>query len=136
MTQTLRIDKPSLLPEASNAREDEGTAGAESARASGCASTTSPRVLLWIVSVLCIFLIPTAPAAVAQTPADSSAQHLAQPTPDGSELSPVAARVDIEPVARDEQIRERLERILVATGWFTNPTIRVEEGVVFLRGRG
>lgn len=51
------------------------------------------------------------------------------------EVSPVTARVDILPVARDDQIRERLERILLATGWFTDPTVRVEEGVVFLRGR-
>ena len=38
-------------------------------------------------------------------------------------------------MARDEQIRGRLERIMVATGWFIDPDIRVEEGVVFLRGR-
>lgn len=62
-------------------------------------------------------------------------QPIEQASSSTDEVSPVAARVDIEPVARDDQIRERLERILIATGWFTDPTVRVEEGVVFLRGR-
>lgn len=72
---------------------------------------------------------------MAQVQPESGVQPNAQPGPVANELSPVAARVDVEPVARDEQIRERLERILVATGWFIDPNIRVEEGVVFLRGR-
>jgi small-conductance mechanosensitive channel len=38
-------------------------------------------------------------------------------------------------VARDAEIRQRLERILQATGWFVDPQVRVEEGVVFLTGR-
>jgi small conductance mechanosensitive channel len=43
--------------------------------------------------------------------------------------------VSIEPVARDEEIRERLKSILEATGWFVNPEVEVQEGVVFLRGQ-
>lgn len=49
--------------------------------------------------------------------------------------SPAAPdKVDIKPVAQDEEIAERLRRILNATGWFTNVEVRVDEGVVFLRG--
>lgn len=44
-------------------------------------------------------------------------------------------RVDVTPVAQDEQIRRRLQRVLQATGWFDALTVRVEEGVVFLDGR-
>jgi small conductance mechanosensitive channel len=45
------------------------------------------------------------------------------------------AKVDVKPVARDEEIRKRLQSVLDATGWFTDPQVRVEEGVVFLNGR-
>ncbi|MEO8192169.1 MAG: mechanosensitive ion channel protein MscS, partial [Acidobacteriota bacterium] len=54
------------------------------------------------------------------------------PAPGKEELSPAVAKVDVKPVARDEEIRRRLESVLVATDWFTAPKVRVEEGVVFL----
>ncbi len=43
-------------------------------------------------------------------------------------------RVDVEPVANDAQIRERLVRILTATEWFEDPQVEVNDGVVFLSG--
>ena len=57
-----------------------------------------------------------------------------QPAPGKEELSPAPAKVDVKPVARDEEIRKRLQSVLDATGWFTDPQVRVEEGVVFLNG--
>lgn len=51
------------------------------------------------------------------------------------ELSPASAKVDVNPVARDEEIRTRLQRVLEATEWFIEPQVRVEQGVVFLNGR-
>ena len=45
------------------------------------------------------------------------------------------AKVDVKPVAHDEEIRKRLQRVLDATDWFTDPQVRVEEGVVFLNGK-
>jgi small conductance mechanosensitive channel len=48
---------------------------------------------------------------------------------------PAPAKVDVKPVARDEEIRKRLQSVLDATGWFIDPQVRVEEGVVFLNGR-
>ncbi len=51
------------------------------------------------------------------------------------DLSLAHAKVDVKPVARDEEIRQRLQSVLDATDWFTEPEVRVEEGVVFLKGR-
>ncbi|MCA9160661.1 MAG: mechanosensitive ion channel, partial [Planctomycetales bacterium] len=45
-----------------------------------------------------------------------------------------APKVEIEPVAEDDQIARRLTDILEATTWFENPAVRVDEGVAFLRG--
>ena len=57
------------------------------------------------------------------------------PTPTDEE-EPIEApeSVDVQPAARDEEIRARLRNILEATGWFVNPQVQVQEGVVFLRG--
>lgn len=57
------------------------------------------------------------------------------PTPaSAGELSQAPDEVDIQPSARDDEIRARLLRILNATGWFINPQVEVNEGVVFLSG--
>lgn len=42
--------------------------------------------------------------------------------------------VGVVPLAADEQIESRLQEILEATDWFTSPEVRVDNGVVFLRG--
>ena len=52
-----------------------------------------------------------------------------------TDLSLAPATVVITPVAHDEEIRKRLQRVLVATQWFTEPRVRVDEDVVFLEGR-
>ena len=52
----------------------------------------------------------------------------------GEELQAPKA-VDVQPVARDEEIRDRLRHILEATAWFQEPQVEVREGVVFLDGR-
>ncbi|MCA9078003.1 MAG: mechanosensitive ion channel [Planctomycetaceae bacterium] len=44
-------------------------------------------------------------------------------------------KVDVDPLANDSEIAERLTAILKATEWFQQPEVRVEEGVVFLAGR-
>ncbi|WP_323705754.1 mechanosensitive ion channel family protein [Thiorhodovibrio frisius] len=51
------------------------------------------------------------------------------------ELSLAPAKVDVKPVAQDEEIRKRLQTVLDATDWFTDPQVRVQEGVVFLSGQ-
>ena len=84
-------------------------------------------------------VLTTAPVAAAQPdPAPIFApddQRQPGPTsPAGDDLSPAPSRVDVRP-ADDEPIRDRLQRVLDATGWFESPLVRVEEGVVFLSGR-
>jgi len=57
------------------------------------------------------------------------------PAPKGEELSLAPAKVAVQPVARDEEIRNRLQSVMEATGWFTAPHVRVVDGVVFLNGQ-
>jgi len=73
-------------------------------------------------------------AVVAQGPEGKGGAQKPSP-PNKEELSLAPAKVDVQPVARDEEIRKRLQTVLAATGWFTDPQVRVEEGVVFLSGR-
>lgn len=74
-----------------------------------------------------------APAALA--PSQEPGGEARPDEPPGKEAPKAPRRVDVEPAARDDQIARRLERILRATGWFDEPRVRVEDGVVFLDGR-
>ena len=80
-------------------------------------------IALSILMTLTVFATPT----LAQEPT---------PTPSGED-EPIEPpeEVRVEPTARDEEIQERLARILDATGWFVNQQVEVREGVVFLMGR-
>ncbi len=64
---------------------------------------------------------------------------------DGSENIPAQARapdgkpefpgkVDVQPVAHDDEIRQRIANILKTTSWFGDPKVTVQEGIVFLKG--
>jgi small-conductance mechanosensitive channel len=44
------------------------------------------------------------------------------------------AQVEVAPQANDQQIQERILQILNATEWYTNETVKVDQGVVFLNG--
>jgi small-conductance mechanosensitive channel len=71
-------------------------------------------------------------------PALALAQDGAEPTPTVTAAeTPIAApdRVEVQPEARDDEIRQRLQDILTATEWYENPEVRVQDGVVFLEGR-
>jgi len=57
------------------------------------------------------------------------------PAPKEEELSLAPAKVAVQPVAHDEEIRERLQSVMEATGWFNAPEVKVVDGVVFLSGR-
>ncbi|CAN5697704.1 mechanosensitive ion channel family protein [soil metagenome] len=56
----------------------------------------------------------------------------AQPASDVAEPKPPT--VDVAPTARDPEIETRLRRIIIATEWFSDPQLRVQDGVVFLGG--
>lgn len=78
----------------------------------------------WLVAVLlCAPVTLAAQGAAVQ-----------RPEPGATDSTTVAAPVEVTPSKRDEDIRARLQRVLVATGWFTSPNVRVDEGVVFLGG--
>ncbi len=49
-------------------------------------------------------------------------------------VPPPKKEVVVEPRAGDQQIAQRLKDILLATGWFENPVVKVRDGVVFLDG--
>ncbi len=71
---------------------------------------------------------------MAQSPTGANA---GPPKPGASEKArpaPAPAKVDVNPIARDEEISKRLRSVLDATGWFTDPRVEVREGVVFLNG--
>ncbi len=44
------------------------------------------------------------------------------------------ATVKVQPIAADDDIERRITDILGASGWFVNPMVSVQEGIVFLRG--
>lgn len=100
---------------------------------------------LWVVILVCLWCGINVAQAVAQvvdekagaTRQASDGEPIApkkQATPDSEDLSVAATRLEVQPVARDDEIRRRLQSVLDATGWFVEPLVRVEEGVVFLRG--
>lgn len=63
-------------------------------------------------------------------PMASRAQQATSPT-EGAAPS----KVEVRPVADDEEIRRRLQDIMEATGWFTRANVMVKDGVVFLSGQ-
>ena len=71
----------------------------------------------------------------AQPPVERSSRTQDGSAPSSQELTQAPAKVDINPLAHDEEIGERLQSVLVATEWFTDPQVHVKEGVVFLNGR-
>ena len=82
-----------------------------------------------------VFGVLTSSVIAQEPPAVQPKEPQKQPTPNKEELSPAPEKVAVQPVARDEEIRKRLQSVLDATGWFDEPRVRVEEGVVFLSGR-
>lgn len=72
---------------------------------------------------------------MAQEPVGKPGEPQKLTAPAKEELSPAPVKVDVNPVARDGEILKRLQSVLDATDWFTDPQVRVEEGVVFLNGR-
>lgn len=80
---------------------------------------------------------PSPPSANAEQPESSSRSDPAtmdEGTAKEDTQSASAPKVEIEPIAEDDQIARRLTDILEATTWFENPVVRVDQGVVFLRG--
>jgi small-conductance mechanosensitive channel len=43
-------------------------------------------------------------------------------------------KVEVQPVAQDDEIRQRIADILKTTGWFGEPKVSVQDGIVFIKG--
>jgi hypothetical protein len=76
----------------------------------------------FVLAAVCSLLTST---VMAQEPAGKASDPQTG-LPPGKELSLVPAKVDVKPVARDEEIRKRLQDVLKATEWFIDPQVRVE----------
>ncbi len=93
--------------------------------------------------VVCLAAWSLLAGLAAAQPIEPPADRLREPAlergkatlPGEEEPPPAPVKVDVQPLASDEQIARRLERILNATPWFYEPDVKVEEGVAFLRGR-
>lgn len=54
------------------------------------------------------------------------------PVFDGKPEAP--GKVEVQPVARDNDIEQRITDILETTGWFGEPEVKVRQGIVYLKG--
>lgn len=97
---------------------------------------TSPGSLgrRWCAGAISLVLVCAMSASVV-TAQDRVEPAPGELVPDLDGHSPAPAKVDVNPVARDEEIGQRIRRVLDATEWFTDPHVRVQDGVVFLSGR-
>jgi small-conductance mechanosensitive channel len=77
----------------------------------------------------------TTSTLLAQAPAGAADDLPEVSGAEDEDLATAPAKVDVKPVALDEEIRKRLQSVLDATGWFIDPRVEVREGVVFLNGR-
>lgn len=91
-------------------------------------------LLLQIALLASVCCLPTS-TVMAQEPVGKAGDAQELTLPGKEELLSAPQKVDVKPVSDDEEIRERLQRVLAATDWFTDPQVVVEEGVVFLNGK-
>ena len=90
-------------------------------------------ILSFLVAVLVIWTCSYR-AATAQELETVDAGSEAPRDPDRAEPVAVPQKVEVAPTAGDDEIATRLQKIFAATGWFTRPSVRVDEGVVFITG--
>jgi len=125
-----------MVGDKSKARTSPAPAEGERKALTGCPLRSG--LAAWAlptVRLMCLSLALSMNGAMAQGPVDSGGPLSAQSSPVERDVSPAPAKVDVRPVARDDDIRDRIKRILDATEWFTEPEVRVEQGVVFLSGK-
>ena len=82
-------------------------------------------------AILCCAVF-TFTSVVAQQVNGSEDKPVPAKAPDGKPEPP--GKVEVQPVAGDDEIRQRIADILEATSWFGEPKVTVQEGIVFLKG--
>ncbi|PHQ32917.1 mechanosensitive ion channel protein MscS [Rhodopirellula bahusiensis] len=65
---------------------------------------------------------------------DVAAEVTGADTESTKKAAQVADEVQVDPVNSDQRIETRLQEIMEATGWFTEPLVEVDRGVAFLSG--
>ena len=88
------------------------------------------QALLFGLLLGCICQATTPPAHAQELTADDAAIA----ADDAAMEINTPEKIDVEPLAEDQDISARLERIFAATGWFDSPQVSTDEGVVFLSG--
>jgi small conductance mechanosensitive channel len=86
----------------------------------------------FVFALLLCFAFFSPVSALAQQFVGSAEKPVPTKAPDGKPEPP--GRVEVQPVAKDDQIRQRLADILHTTGWFGAPEVAVQDGIVFLKG--
>ncbi len=76
--------------------------------------------------------VSTFTSVAAQEKGSSEDEPLATRATAGDAVLP--GKVDIQPVASDNQIRQRIADILETTGWFSDAAVTVQNGIVALKG--
>ncbi len=84
-----------------------------------------------VIFAICLGL-PLRTQAQTATP---GAKPPATQSPEGTQTPAAPKTVEVNPTAGDAEITARIKGILQATHWFREPSVRVDEGVVFLEGR-
>ena len=97
---------------------------------------TYPARFLRFAATFLVCLLSLAPKVlVAQDSPTATQTAAATAAEDTNRDAPAALKdVVIDPLAADDEIADRLTKILTATTWFENPQVKVDEGVVFLKG--
>jgi small conductance mechanosensitive channel len=83
------------------------------------------------VTFLCCAVVASSSVS-AQQLFGSEDEPVPTKAPEGNPVAP--GKVEVLPVALDEEIAQRILDILRATNWFTEPTVAVRQGIVFLEG--
>ena len=91
---------------------------------------TIPSRLFNLFGCCCVCIILALPATAREDKSGDAATASS-----ASQNNTAAERIRVAPIAKDQDISQRMKKILEATGWFTNIDVRVEEGVVFIDGR-
>lgn len=91
-------------------------------------------VFLLNLLMLALFLLLSDPVLAGTSQETKTEEEKVTLPPPKETPSQAPVRIDVKPVARDNEIQKRLEDILKATAWFFRPEVKVNDGVVFLEG--
>lgn len=99
-------------------------------------SIRNPPACAQSARLICATLLCCAVWSITSVAAQPLVGGEAKPVPanaaDGQAAFP--GKVEVQPVAGDDEIRQRIADILGTTGWFGEPGVTVQEGIVFLEG--